>query len=680
MSAKGFRNIGFFGHAGSGKTTICDAILFLAGANNRFGKVSEGSSIFDTDPEELKRGCSLSLGLATFPYRDITFTLIDTPGYLDFVGEALSGVEAADAAVIVIDAATGIAVGTERMLHQAEKKNLPVIFFINKLKKENTDFHTILKALTETTKRKVVPLNLPVGTAEKFSGVCDLFKNKASVLAAGTIKETDIPADLKEAVARQREQIIEAAAEIDDNLMNKYVEGQEITLAECLAPLKQGLREGKIALALAGEALDLIGLQPLMDVLAEFTPAPDQLPDLKAGAQTIKRSESGDFIGYVFKTAVEAHLGELCYLRVFSGKVSVGTLVQNTTRGSEEKINQIYLMKGKEKKETNQLTAGMIGALVKLKDTHTGDTLAGKSGIVLPAIEFPAPSISMAVIPKAKGDEEKISNGMSRLRTEDPTFNFAFDPEIKQMIISGIGELHLDVILARLQRKYSVSVDLAKPRMKYRETFTRKTEAQGKYKKQTGGHGQYGDCWLRVEPLPRGQGFEFVDAITQGRIPSRYIPSVEKGVREYLEQGYLAGYPLADIKVSVYDGSYHEVDSSDIAFKIAAAMAMKANAEKGNVVLLEPISEVEVYVPEEFMGDIIGDLNSRRGKIMGMEAVGRNQMIKALVPEAEMYKYSTSLRSLTQGRGYFSMKFHHYEEVPREIAQRIIEEAKREKK
>jgi elongation factor G len=321
----------------------------------------------------------------------------------------------------------------------------------------------------------------------------------------------------------------------------------------------------------------------------------------------------------------------------------------------------------------------MIGALVKLKDTHTGDTLSKIKG-KLPFIAFPAPSISMAIMPKAKGDEEKISNGLSRLRSEDPTFSFAYDPEIKQLIISGIGELHLDIILARLQRKYGVSVDLAKPKIKYRETFTRATEAQGKYKKQTGGHGQYGDCWLKIEPLGKGQGFEFVDDITQGRIPNRYIPSVEKGVREYLETGFLAGYPLTDIRVSVYDGSYHEVDSSDIAFKIAASMAMKANAEKGDVVLLEPISEVEVYVPEEYMGDVIGDLNSRRGKIMGMEAVGKNQMIKALVPDGEMYKYSTSLRSMTQGRGFFSMKFHHYEEVPREITKKIVEESKKESK
>lgn len=680
MSAKSYRNVGFFGHAGAGKTTICDAMLYLTGANTRFGKVSEESSVFDTDPEELKRGCSLSLGLATFPYRDYTFNIIDTPGYLDFIGDALSGVEATDTAALVVDAATGIAVGTERMLQQVEKKNLPSIFFVNKLKKENTDFYAVVKTFPEITKRKIVVLTLPVGAAEKFSGVVDILKNKAYVAKDGKVVETEVPADLKAKVAEYRDLFIEAAAEIDDNLMSKFVDGKEIALAECLEPVKKGVCEGKIALCLCGEALELIGVQNLIDTIAEFLPSPDLLPDISLGSQKIKRSDDSEFLGFVFKTAVEAHLGDLCYVRVFSGKLPVGGVANNPTRGGEEKINQIYVMKGKEKKETNQLSTGMIGALVKLKDTHTGDTLTGKSAAKLPGMEFPLPSISMAVVPKAKGDDEKISSGLNRLRNEDPTFSFIFDPEIKQLLISGIGELHLDVILSRLQRKYGVSVDLVKPRMKYRETFTKKTEAQGKYKKQTGGHGQYGDCWLRIEPLARGQGFEFVDDISQGRIPNRYIPSVEKGVRESLEWGFLAGYPFADIRVSVYDGSYHEVDSSDIAFKIAANMAMKSNAEKGGVVLLEPISELEVYVPEDYMGDVIGDLNSRRGKIMGMEVVGRNQMIKAIVPEAEMYKYSTSLRSMTQGRGYFSMKFHHYEEVPREITQRIVEDAKKEKK
>lgn len=679
MGQSGLRNIGLFGHAGCGKTTIADGILYICGANSRFGKVSDGTSMFDTDPDEQKRGCSLNLGVATLDYKDITFNIIDTPGYADFVGEMLSGIYAVDVCVVVVDVSTGIAVGTERILQEAEKRNLPVVFFINKLKKENTDFYEVLKNLKEISKRKIIPLNIPIGSADKFTGIASIIKEKASYLKNGKISEGPIPDELKEKFTKYQELFVEGAADNDDDLMNKYLETGSLKIDECIPAIKKGIIENKIAPCLCGESTELIGIQELVDNLIEFFPSYEDLPDITIGEYKIKRKIDEPFIGYIFKTAVEPHLGEICYVKVLSGKIEVGETVNNTTQNIEEKINQIYFLRGKEKKEHNQLTAGMIAGLVKLKNTHTGDTIS-KTNIKLPAIEFPAPSISMAIVPKAKGDEEKISNGLSKLRSEDPTFSFAYDPEIKQLIISGIGELHLDIILSRLQRKYGVNVELAKTKIRYRETFTRKTEAQGKYKKQTGGHGQYGDCWLRVEPLPRGQGNEFADEIFGGAIPSRYIPSVEKGVKEALDKGFLAGYPITDVKVTVYDGSYHPVDSSDIAFQIAASMAIKSNAEKGGMVLLEPIYEVEVYVPEEFMGDVIGDLNSKRGKIMGMEAMGKIQVIKAMVPEAEMYKYSTTLRSMTQGRGYFTMKFHHYEEVPKEIAQKIIEESKKETK
>lgn len=678
MAITGIRTIGFFGHASSGKTTIADAFLFLAGANTRFGKVSEKTSAFDCDPEEMERACSLNLGLATFDYKDIIINLIDTPGYSDFIGEAISGVQAVDCAVMVIDAVAGIEVGTERLLKKIEEKNLPLIFFINKLKKEDADYYKIFSAISEITKRSIVPLTIPIGEAEKFSGVADIIKNKGFG-AKG--KEEEIPAQIKEKVSQYTDKIIEAAADTDEALMNKYIEGQKIEMSECLDVMKKGITEGKVALCLAGDALELIGIQNLIDTVIEFMPQSNLLPDIEIDSQKIKRSDDSPFLGYVFKTTVEPHVGELCYLKVLSGSIKSGDIVKNSTKSSDEKINQIFSIKGKEKKETSQLTSGMIGGLVKLKNTHTSDTLvASNIKASLPKIEFPAPSISMAIVPKAKGDEEKVASGLARLRDEDPTFTFAFDPEIKQLIISGIGELHLAVILSRLERKYGVSVDLTKPRMKYRETFTRTSKAQGKYKKQTGGHGQYGDCWLRVEPLERGAGVEFVNKIVGGKIPSRYIPSIEKGVKETLEKGILAGYPITDIKVEVFEGSYHPVDSSDIAFKIAASMAIKANAEKGGVVLLEPISEVEIFIPEAFMGDVMGDLNSRRGKIMGMEGEGKIQKIKALVPEAEMYKYSTSLRSMTQGRGYFNMKFHHLEEAPKEIIKRIVEEKPKEEK
>ncbi|MGB7054142.1 MAG: elongation factor G [bacterium] len=677
MAEKGIRNIGLFGHAGSGKTTIADGILFLAGANTRFGKVNEKTSVFDTEPEEQEKQCSLNLALASIKHRDVTINLVDTPGYADFIGEALSGIEAIDCAIVVIDAFGGIEVGTERLLSEITKKNIPVLFFINKLTKENTDFHKTFASLRETYNRNIVAVTIPMGETNKLSGVVDILKNKAYD-AKG--KESAAPDEMKDLIQKYQEKLIEAAADLDEKIMNKYVEGEQVDFTECIEPVKQGIVAGQVALCLAGDALQLIGISNLLDAIVEFLPASELLPEIQLGSQKIKRIDDSPLVGYVFKTVVEPHLGELCYLRVFSGKAKSGEVVTNTTRASEEKINQIFLIKGKEKSELHEFSSGMIVGLVKLKNTTTGDTLAKGVSASLPAITFPTPSISMAIVPKEKGDEEKISTGLARLHDEDPTFAFAFDPEIKQLIISGIGELHLDIILSRLKRKYGVSVDLIKPRVKYRETFTTKTSAQGKYKKQTGGHGQYGDCWLRVEPVERGKGFEFVNQVVGGSIPSRYIPSIEKGVKEALENGFLAGYPLTDIQITVYDGSYHPVDSSDIAFKIAAVMSMKANAERGKVVLLEPIHEAEVYVPESFMGDVIGDLNSRRGKIMGMEGAGKIQKIKALVPEGEMYKYSTSLRSMTQGRGYFSTKFSHYEEVPREATQKIVDEAKKSKK
>lgn len=677
MPEKSIRNIGLFGHAGCGKTTIADALVYVTGVNSRFGKTSEQTSFFDTDPEEIERGCSLNVGLVTFEYKDTLFNIIDTPGYSDFIGEALSGMAAVDIAIMVIDGVNGIEVGTERLLQIIEEKKIPLIFFINKLHKENAEFDKILDELSKQTKRSILPLTLPVGEAQSFTAVVDIIKEKAYGTEG---KEQEIPGDTKTMVSKYKEKIVEAAADANDALMNRYLEGQEIKPEECYDAIKQGITQGKIALCLAGDALSLIGLHSLIAASIELMPAPDMLPEIEVKGGKIKRSSSEPFVGYVFKTTVEPHLGELCLIKVFSGKVSSGDVVLNTTKDNEEKVNQLLLIKGKERHEVDALTCGMIGGLVKLKGTHTGNTLAStKSKVFLPSIEFPIPSISMAIIPKAKGDEEKVSSGLTRLHDEDPSFTFTFDPEIKQLIISGVGELHLDTILSKLKRKYGVSVELTKPRIKYRETFTTKSEAQGKYKKQTGGHGQYGDCWLRVEPRNRGEGVEFVDAVVGGRIPSRYIPSVEKGVKETLQNGVLAGYPVTDVTVTVFEGSYHAVDSSDIAFKIAASMALKANTGKGTVVLLEPISEVEVFIPESFMGDVMGDLNSRRGKIMGMEGEGKIQKIKALVPEAEMYKYSTSLRSLTQGRGYFNMKFHHYEEVPKEITKRIVEESKQPK-
>ncbi|UCD20279.1 MAG: GTP-binding protein, partial [candidate division WOR-3 bacterium] len=510
MGHKGNRNIGLFGHAGSGKTTIADGLLYLAGANTRFGKVSEQTSVFDTEPEEHDKLCSLNLGLASFKHGDVTINLVDTPGYADFIGEAISGIEAIDCALIVVDAFSGIEVGTERLLGEITNRNIPVLFFINKLAKENTDFEKTMAAIREIYKNNLVALTIPVVEGNKVKGVADVLTGKGYD-AKGN--DSPVPDGMHEAIKKHQEKFIEAAADLEEALMNKYIEGEKVELSECIEPVKKGITAGKVAPCLAGDALELIGIKNLLDAIAEFVPSSEMMPEIEVGGKKVKRDDASPFLGYVFKTVVEPHLGEVCYVRTFSGSAKSGDVVQNTTKSTEEKINQMFLIKGKEKTEIEKLTSGMIVGLVKLKKTNTGDTLTKGIGGSLAAIAFPTPSISMAIVPKEKGDEEKISNGLARLRDEDPTFSFAFDPEIKQLIISGIGELHLDIILARLKRKYGVSVDLVKPRVKYRETFTKKTSGQGKYKKQTGGHGQYGDCWLRVEPLERGVGFEFVNEI-----------------------------------------------------------------------------------------------------------------------------------------------------------------------
>lgn len=674
------RNIGFFGHGGAGKTTLAEAILYLAKASSRLGRVDDGTSILDYDDEEVNRHCSLNLAIGFCDWNGHRLNLIDVPGYTDFIGEALSGLYATDTAIIVVDASSGVEVGTERMWREAETLNLPRAILINKLKKENTDFYKILKEAVEAFGKRLCLIHLPIGQAEKFSGVVDLLEEQAFIFENGKAKSTEIPADLKDRVAEYREHLIEALADADDDLMNKYLEGSAISNDELKKSLKKGLALAQVFPVLLGDAYNLIGIENLLTFTTGYLPSPLDRPEIMVADKKIKRNATGPLLGYVFKTVSEPHLGELLYIRVLSGKVEAGTVVMNTTQGREEKINQIYLIRGKEREETKVLETGMIGALVKLKLTKTGDTLSAPNHqIILSKVAFPKPSIDMAIVPKTKGDEEKVSNGLSKLHEEDPTFTFHYDPELKQLLISGIGELHLEVILSRLKRKFGVEVELHKPKIPFRETFTKKAESQGKYKKQTGGRGQYGDVWLKVEPLPRGTGFEFKDEIFGGAVPSKYVPPVEKGVNETMAEGVLAGYQIMDLRVTIYDGSFHPVDSSDIAFKIAGSMAFKNCAEKGGMILLEPIMEVEVVVPESYMGDVMGDLNARRGRISGMDSEGRLQKIKALVPQAEMYKYSTSLRSMTQGRGFFSMQFRHYEEVPKEIAAKIIEESKKAK-
>jgi elongation factor G len=680
------RNLGFFGHGGSGKTSIGEALLWAMKQNNRLGSVDAGTSLLDYDEDEIARKISINLALGYGEYRNTLINLVDVPGYADFFGNVISAVRAIDAAIVVIDASSGVEVGTEMAWRRLDEAGLPRAVFINKLTKENTSFDVVAEEARKVFGTKLTPVYLPIGRESGLKGAVDLLNDKAYVYENGSRREVPVPGEMVEQINHWKEKLVESAAEVDERLMEKFLEGQEITPDEMRSAVRQGIKAGVVYPLLGGDALTQIGVDLILDLAVDVLPSPAEMPAVKGiipatgNEVAVEPDPEGPVCALVFKTISEAHVGDMHYVRVFRGRLEPGMVVVNGTTQREEKINQIYIVKGKERSEIGRLTTGMIGALVKLKETHTGDTLADKREPVrLAPIEFPKPSISVAIVPQSKGDEERVSNGLARLHEEDPTFSYEYNAELGQQLINGMGELHLDVIVGRLKRRFDVHVELVKPKIPYRETITRKAEAQGKHKKQTGGRGQYGDVWLRIEPLPRGTGFEFVDEIYGGAIPGKYIPSVEKGVIEAMEKGVLAGYRMMDIKATVYDGSYHEVDSSDIAFKIAAGLAFKNACEKAGVVLLEPIMNVAITVPDRFTGDVMGDLNARRGRIMGMEAQGGLQVIKAQVPLAEMYKYSNSLRSMTQGRGYFTMEFDHYEEVPREIAQKIIEEAKRAK-
>ncbi len=681
--SKMLRTLGFFGHGGSGKTTLADAVLFHAGVNSRQGKVDAGTSTFDFDEEEIERKNSLNLAIASCEYSNHFFTLVDTPGYADFIGEMISGTRAVDVGVVVVDAVTGIGVGTEMSWKQLSEENKGKALFVNKLAKPDTDFTSIFSQLTEAYGTSVAPVSIPIGSASDLKGVVSLLSEKAYITKDGKTEVVDIPDELKAEFDTYREKLIEAVAELDEELLMSYLDGNIPTTEQLIPVIKKGIIEGSLFPLFAGDALSMIGIQPFMEFVRDFFPSPLEIKPIKVKEgeelKEIVPQASGETLAYVFKTVSDPHLGDLLYTRVFSGEVSSGSNLKNADKDTSERIGQLLLMQGKERKDAEKLIPGMIGGLVKLKSTHTGDTLTSKANMVIGNLVFPNPPITMAIVPKAKGDEEKVSGALTRLHDEDPTFTYRFDAELKQQVISGMGELHLDVILSKLKKKYGVTVETKKPRIAYRETITVKAEAQGKHKKQSGGRGQFGDVYLRLEPLPRGSDVEFTQEIFGGAVPKNFHPAVEKGVREFVANGFLAGYKIVDMKVTLFDGSYHTVDSSEIAFKLAAQIAMKAACEKAKPILLEPILFIEVAVPEEFMGDVMGDLNSRRGKIQGMDAEGRNQVVKATVPEGEMYKYATTLRSITQGRGFFTAKFDHYDPVPSDVTQKIIDEAKKAK-
>ena len=678
------RNVIFGGHGGTGKTTLVEALLFNLKEITRMGNVEQGSTVSDYNEDEVKRQISLNTTLAHGVWKDHKINIIDTPGYSDFFGEVVGGMRAADTAFIVVSAASGVEVGTEMVWREADKNGVHRFILLNKMDRENIEFDSVVEGLVESFGHQVVLAQFPVETGPNFSQIIDLLRMKMLTFekdGSGNYKEDAIPADLKDKAEEYQLKLIEAVAESDEALMEHYFEAGSLTEDEIRSGLKKAVNEDALYPIFCVSGTENIGVKRLLDVIVNFCASPGEHGAFKTdGDEMVVCDSKEPFSMLVFKTLSEMHMGELSYFKVFSGQIKTGDDVLNTSTEKGERIGQLFVLNGKEKKNVDVLNAGDIGAVVKLKNTHTSDTLASKAKpVVFPKIDFPKPIIRSAINPKAKGDEEKISHGLHVLHEEDPTFFYHQDSELHQTIVSGQGELHLQIVLARLKQKFGVEVEEEKPRIPYRETIKKKASAQGKYKKQSGGRGQYGDCHLRLEPMPRGSEFEFLDEIVGGVIPGKFIPAVEKGVVEIMEKGVLAGYKVVDVRVAVFDGSYHNVDSSEMAFKVAASMGFKKAFAEAKPVLLEPIYDVEVRVPDEYMGDVMGDISGRRGKIMGMDADGRFQVINAKVPLGELYRYSTSLRSMTQGRGIHNRSFSHYEEVPSDAAEKIIEQAKKEK-
>ncbi len=682
------RNIALGAHGGAGKTSLAEAMLFNMGEITRIGKVEQGSTLSDYNDEEIERQISIGASLLHGEWNNTKINVVDTPGYTDFFGEVVGAFRAVDSVLVLVSATGGVEVGTELVWEEAEKQKLPRIIVINRLDKENVNFDSIFAALQQSFGHKVVLAQLPIKTGPGFNQIVDLVRMKVlkySTDGTGSYSEENIPANLQEKATELHSKLIEAVAESDDALMEKYFSAGELTEEEFKNGLRKAILRQEVFPVFCTAATDNVGVKRLNDVIVNFLPAPIDMPPVSGKDDSGKEVQrtcdiTAPASALVFKTVSETHVGELSYMRVFSGAVKTGDDLYNVDRGRSERIGQLFVLNGKNKKNVERILAGDVGAVVKLKETHTSNTLCDKNKVIIyPPIAFPQPKIRTAIVPKAKGDEEKISTGLHNLHEEDPTFIGQYDAELKQTIVSGQGELHLQSILKRLKNKYHVEVVEEEPKIPYRETIKSKSEAQGKYKKQSGGRGQYGDCHLRLEKMERGKGFEFVDAIVGGVIPGKYVPAVEKGVVERMSKGVLAGYPVVDVRVSCFYGSYHAVDSSEMAFKIAGSMGFQKAFMEAKPVLLEPIYTLTVKIPEEYMGDIMGDISSRRGKIIGMDSDGRFQVINAQVPLAELHKYSTLLRSMTQGRGIHNQNFSHYEEVPSEIAEKIIAQSKKEK-
>ncbi len=680
------RNIGIIGHGGEGKTTLTEAMLFNAGAIDRLGKVEDGTTTTDYDPEEIKRHISISAALAPFEWNNHKVNVIDIPGYFDFIGEMVGSLRVTDSACIVVGAVSGVTVGTEKAWDYCSEHNIPKLIFVNQMDRENANFTKVLDQLKEMYGTAIAPFQVPIMSKEQFTGYVDVISMKAYAYKGKDVTEVPVPDDMKDVIEPIRTMLVEAAAETSEELMEKYFEGEELTEQEIRGAVRQGVVCGDIVPVLCGSAVNNQGVVQLMDVITHYMPAPGECGSVKGvnpkTGETVERSYKADepFSAFVFKTVVDPFVGKMNLFKVMSGELAAGTGFYNVNKEKAEKVGTIYLLRGKKQITVDKVTAGDIAAVAKLQYTVTGDTLSDQNNQVkYSEIQFPEPSISLAIAAEKEGDEDKIFAGLNRLTEEDPTFTVTKNLETNQMLISGVGEMHLEIIAKRLQNKFGVTAVFKDPKVPYRETIRKSIKAEGKHKKQSGGHGQYGHVWIEFEPLETtDKDFEFVDKIVGGVVPRQYIPAVEKGLRECLPNGVLAGYPTVGIRATLYDGSYHSVDSSEMAFKVAASLAFK-KLDQASPVLLEPIMKAEVIVPDEYMGDIIGDLNRRRGRILGMNPVGHGlQKVEAEVPQAEMFKYATDLRSMTQARGSFKLTFVRYEEVPANISAKIIEQAKQE--
>ncbi len=678
------RTVGLLAEGGAGKTSLGEALLYAAGATTRQGRVEDGSSVFDFEPEEVRRKITLSTAFHSLTWKRHHVFLVDPPGYANFLADTRYAMEALSGGVFIANPTGHLKVESERIWGWANDLNLARLVCISRTDREEGTVAQALAEMTKTLDAKLVPIHVPIGSQANFRGVVDLLSMKALIFQGdnGAVQEQDIPSDVQGEADEYREKLIEAVAETNDELLTRYLEGGEITTQELKQSLREGVVAGKIFPVLYASGLRGAGMQPLLDAIVDYLPSQAERPAIAAvNAKTHEAVErkpdpAEPFSARVFKT-VESPTGKLSVFVVYSGKVDSDSVVANATRETKERLGQLFHLDGKKQQPVASALPGEIIAVAKLKETHTGDTLCDeRAPVVLPPLVEFAPVISFALGLKSRGDEEKIMASLHRLGEEDPALKMSRDLQNNDIILSGAGQLHVEVIVEKLKRKYGVDVDLKAPKVPYRETITAKADAQGRLKKQTGGRGQFGDTWIRIEPLPRGKGFEFVDEIKGGAIPRQYIPSVEKGVVNALAKGFLAGYPLVDMRVALYDGSYHEVDSSDLAFQIAGSMGVQHAIEKARPVILEPVMTIEVIVPEENIGDITGDLNRRRGRLLSVDAKGHNQIIKAAVPMSEILSYAPDLRSMTSGRGTFQMEFSHYEEIPHHLTEKIIQEAK----